>query len=179
MSKHGVRAFADESKQADYILAVFEVPESRYATARQRILMVSKQISRFPFHCHSLRPSERSKVMTEFELAFGESVTLFISSAKYRDRARHECLNAAVELLTNRPTRTLTLELDRTIERSDRATIHQALVRIDRVGSLQYDHAETHVEPCLSVPDFVAWNWQRGGRERARIRNLIRDIHHV
>lgn len=169
-------AFADESKHADYILAVYEITEADYGQTRVVIMNAARGIDRVPVHCHSLRSSERLKFIELLSPYLANSVTLYVSSARYRDVARRDCLNQAVADLTAGPARSLTLERDRTIERSDRAIIHQVLERDRRFGTLQYGHASPAHEPCLWIPDVVAWHWQRGGRERALIRPLVREV---
>lgn len=176
ISGRSTLAFADESKQGAYILAVFVIPMAEYGRARAKLWSLAQAIGRTPPHFHSLRPAQRNQVMKFLAEEFPKSVTLHISGARYSSSARQHCIESAINQLAAFNIDRFVLEQDRTIEKLDRSTIHSALSRSGHLGALEYGHADARNEPCLWVPDAVAWCWQRGGQMKETARPVIADV---
>lgn len=172
-----ILAFADESMERAYILAVFETPLNQYHRAQKLLRSLAKDIGRPALHFHSLRPTERIAILERLTDQFPNSVTLHISTLKKTPHARKQTIQSAVADLCSRDVTRLTFDRDRTTERADRAAVHEKLSTIRRMGAFEYLHEDKVREPCLWIADAAAWCWQRGGREKQLAMRLIAKIY--
>jgi hypothetical protein len=48
--------------------------------------------------------------------------------------------------------------------------------KVGLAETLQYYHMRAREECLLAMPDGVAWGWARGGRWRAKVQRLVKDV---
>jgi len=58
----------------------------------------------------------------------------------------------------------------------DRKLLFSARRRQELAETFEYTHRRRREEPCLWVPDAIAWAYARGGPWRARIQPLVAAV---
>jgi hypothetical protein len=71
----------------------------------------------------------------------------------------------------------LVVETDDSLVAQDRRLLYAASHEYGLTGGFAYRHLRRREEPCLWVPDAVAWCFARGGVWRQRLAPLIGEVH--
>lgn len=164
------RVFVDECKAKGYYIAaavVLPADANGVDKALRRLLRPGQRRIHFNQESDSRRRMILSR-MAELDVR----VWIYsVRGAKER-AARDRCLNALIDDLVAASADLLILERDAPIERNDRRTIHNALLRHDRY-ELTYRHAEPTEYALLWISDAIAWCCNAGGDWSRRAEPLI------
>jgi di/tricarboxylate transporter len=158
-------AFIDESKSGIYILAASIVDVSKVPGIRRSMrLIIPAGQNRIHFRKdRDILKDRLLKVVKKSGI-----LTLVATSRSGSERlSRDECLAKLVPALLALGVTELIMELDEASEAADRRTI-TALVA-GRKPTFQFRHETSTHEPCLWIPDAVAWCYQRGGEWRQKV----------
>lgn len=164
------RAFVDECKAKGYYIAaavVLPADASGVDKALRRLLQPGQRRIHFNQESDSRRRMLLSR-MAELDV----QVWIYSVRGEKERAARDRCLNALIDDLVMSDAASLILERDAPIERNDRRTIHDALLRHGRY-ELTYRHAEPSEFALLWVSDAIAWCCNAGGDWRRRAEPLI------
>lgn len=165
--------FVDETKQRGLLLTAAAVLPGDLRSARKQLrgLVLPRQ-----HRIHFFRESDaRRKQILDATCDLAPTCTLYDGSAHPSRRQREACLRALVADLANAAAQMLVLERDDSILELDRRVLYRATRELD-CTELRYEHLRAREEPLLTIPDAIAWCWQRGGHWRDRVRELIADI---
>jgi hypothetical protein len=160
-------AFIDESKQKKYTMVATVLAESELVLARRmmRTLLKSGQ-SRIHFKNES--PQRRREILSSISSLKHSNFVATSQLPKNMD-ARNECLARLISALHKQKVKRVILESDDSIVRSERKFLRELVTRQPELQALTYEHLHPRQEPCLWIPDAVAWSLQRGGDWRRRV----------
>ena len=174
MTPTGALLFADESKARAYVMAAAAIPPSSADHVRRELrgLLMPGQTS---LHFRSESDSRRRQILDLVERQ-GWSAHLIVALPKNQRDARDACLRHLVSLAAELRSARLVLETDDSLVEQDKRLLYAAC----RAGLLQeaFDHRQMRrrEEPCLWVPDAVAWCYARGGLWRSRVLRLVTSL---
>lgn len=168
--------FVDESKEGGTLVTAALVNTRELDLARKTLRGLIMRGQRRLHFTHE-RDSRRQQIL-DAVLPLTAEVTIYDGSAHPRRRQRDACLEALVADLAAASRRMLVLEQDDSVLAADRRLLYR---RVRELGceDLVYRHHRAHEEPLLAIPDAIAWCWQRGGRWRDRVRELVGDVRKV
>jgi hypothetical protein len=153
--------FVDESKSKDYILAVTLVLPQDLRDVRQQLQQLRRNGQR-RLHFSKEKDGRRKEILTHLR-SMNLQTHFYVSKIKNQASARDECLTALVEDIVSLRVHRLVIERDHSYEVSDRRLIREILLRLALINHLEYLHDEPSHEPCLWIPDAMAWVHFKGG----------------
>ncbi len=157
--------FVDESKSSSYIVVVTLVRPRDLQDVRKSMNALRKPgQSRIHFAKESDR--RRREILSVIQ-RLPQTSHYFISQSKHQGIARAECLSELVLATGRLKVHRLVLEREESYELADRRLI-QSLLLQSGSANVEYLHESPAAEPCLWIPDAVAWSIQKGGDWRRR-----------
>lgn len=165
--------FVDETKERGLLLTAAAMLPGDLQTARKHMrgLVMPRQR-----RIHFFREGDaRRKQILDVIIALAPVCTIYDSSRHRRRQQREICLRALVADLASSRAQMLVLERDDSILDLDRRLLYQQVHDLN-CPELRYQHLRAREEPLLTIPDAVAWCWQRGGHWRERVRELVADV---
>lgn len=153
--------FVDESKSKDYILAVTLILPRELRDTRQQLQRL-RRAGQSRIHFSKENHSRRKEILTHL-CSMNFQTHFYLSSQKHQASARAECLTALVEDIRRLKVHRLVIERDHSYEESDRKLIRATLLQMGLVDQLEYLHDGPSFEPCLWIPDAMAWVRHKGG----------------
>lgn len=157
--------FVDETKEKGYLIVVTLVLPKDIQIVRKTLQGLRKPgQSRIHFSKESDR--RRREILSVIR-HLPQSSFFFRSEFKNQGLARAECLTALTQAVDQLKIHRLVLETEETYRAADRRIIKSAIAKSE-FQSLEYIHESPASEPCLWIPDAIAWSIQRGGEWRRR-----------
>ena len=160
-------AFIDESKQKNYTMVATLLADTDLVLAR-RVMRDLLKPGQFRIHFKSESPRRRREILSSISSLNHSNIVATSSFSKSSD-ARNECLSLLISALHKQQVRRVVLESDESILRSERRFLSDLGNRQPDFQALNYLHLSPRQEPCLWIPDAVAWSLQRGGDWRRRV----------
>ncbi|MFM2185051.1 MAG: hypothetical protein RIS55_699 [Actinomycetota bacterium] len=154
-------AFVDESKEKKYTLVATIIPGAHLVKTRKamRALLAPGQTR---IHFKNESPQRRRKILAAISLLIHQNLYSTSSRPKNKD-ARTECLESLIpELLRNGVTK-IVFEADESLVQAERRYLAAVISQLPEGQELMFEHLAPRQEPCLWIPDAVAWSVQRGG----------------
>lgn len=152
-------AFVDECKAKRFTLAVTLVlPRDIPAVRRSLVELRKPGQTRIHFAKESDR--RRRQILSKIFL-LPQSTRFYFSDSKHDGQARDECLRALLRQCRQLKVHRLVIERDHSLERQDRQTIREEIYC--GAQEVEYLHESPALEPCLWIPDAMAWVRNRGG----------------
>ena len=153
--------FVDESKSKDYILAMTLILPKDLRDARQQLKKLRRP-GQTRLHFSKEKDGRRREILTHLSSMHFET-HFYVTSQKHQASACAECLTDLVENLAELRVHRLVIERDHSYEDSDKKLIRENLLRLGLIDQLEYVHEDPSSEPCLWVPDAMAWVRYKGG----------------
>lgn len=174
MTTPGPLLFADETKQRAYVMAAAVVAQSAAEPARRELrrLLMPGQTS---IHFRSESDARRKQIL-DAVAGQGWSAHLVVALPKNQRQARDACLHHLVGLAARLRSPLLVLETDDSLVAHDRRLLYEASREQGVHNNLTYRHLRRREEPCLWVPDALAWCYARGGPWRVRVEPLVTSV---
>lgn len=160
-------AFIDESKQKNYTMVATILAESELVLARRMMRNLLKP-GQSRIHFKSESPQRRREIISSIS-SLKHSNFVATSLLPKSMEARNECLARLISALHKQQVKKVILESDDSILRSERKFLRELVTRQPELQALTYEHLNPRQEPCLWIPDAVAWSLQRGGDWRRRV----------
>jgi hypothetical protein len=169
--------FIDESKRRDYLVVAAVVVPADLGALRLALteLLLPGQRS---LHMTDESDGRRTTIAKALVSAGVESI-VYDAGRSYATQlqARAACLRLLVDDLTRDAGDTLMIiDQDDSLVHSDRQLLYEAVRKLDRAGSLRYDHRRRQAELLLGIPDAIAWCWAKGGRWRTLISPTVSSV---
>ncbi|WP_326957317.1 hypothetical protein [Amycolatopsis sp. NBC_01286] len=166
--------FVDETKQGGYLITAAAVLPGDLGRARQSMRGLVLPGQR---RLHFTHESDgRRKRILDVVAELTPVVTIYDGSAHPRRQQREACLDGLVADLASAGTRMLVIETDESVLDLDRRIFYRSSRQHGCHETLEYRHHRAHEEPLLSIPDAIAWCWQRGGQWKVRARDFVREV---
>jgi hypothetical protein len=154
-----------------YLMAAAVIAPVQLAETRSLMRSLSMPGER-RIHFQAEHDSRRRKILAAL-VAHGIQALVYFGSGR-PERVRTGCLTALVSEAVAVNTARLVIESRGPMpDRSDRATIHQALINCLPSPRFRYEHLCPHEDPILAVADAVAWAYGAGGDWRRRIEPAV------
>nr|WP_130345385.1 hypothetical protein [Herbihabitans rhizosphaerae] len=168
-----VHVFVDEVKERGYVVVAASFPAAQVRTARQAIrALIMPNQKRVHFYKEG---DARRKQIIGVISDLGPFVTIYRTSAVDRAHQRNACLSQLVADLAKDST-LLVLEQDDSLLENDRRTLYRRAREHACEDTLIYRHLRASAEPLLTVPDALAWCWNRGGHWGKLIARQVGDV---
>lgn len=167
-----VHAFADESKESRFTVAVALCPTRDLDRARVALrgLRLAGQ-RRLHFKRESNR--QRHAIIAELD-RLGIGFVIFECGQGVGERqARPAVLEQLVPDLVDRGVTRLVIERDESLDVHDRRKLREVTLKVGCRDVLTYELLQAHEDPLLWAADAVAWCWTKGGQWRQQIRPMV------
>jgi hypothetical protein len=170
-----IHVFDDESRRGGtYLVAAAVVPPGRLdrlrCLVRNLLLPGERRI-----HFQAENDSRRRKILGEF-VTHGARAQIYLGCGR-PDRVRAVCLERLLDDVISWDTRRLVIESRGEADATDRALIHRMLTRYESVRErMSYEHLLPHDDPCLAIPDAVAWAYGAGSDWRRRVAPTVIEV---
>jgi len=126
-------------------------------------------------HFQADSDSRRRKILAELTTQ-GAQARIYLGSGR-PDRVRAACLERLLEDAICWDTRRLVIESRGEADPADRMLIHQVLTRHEGAREqMPYQHMSPHDDPCLAIPDAIAWSYGAGGDWRRRVATMVSEV---
>lgn len=165
--------FVDETKDDGLQLIAAAVVPGEVAAARKNIRALTMPGQR-RIHFTQESNARRKQILDAVD-EIAPRVTIYDGSAHPRKRQRDACLHTLMIDLAHERCGRLVLEADDSLIRQDRQLLY-TLTRKHGLVDMQYEHQRAREEPLLTIPDAIAWSWQRGDWWRTRVRHLVTAV---
>ena len=160
-------AFVDESKAKKYIMVASIMPSAHLLKSRKamRALLAPGQTR---IHFKNESPKRRRKILAAISVLNHPNLFSTSTLPKNKD-ARIECLEMLIpELLRNGVTK-IVFEADDSLVHAERRYLMAVISELPESHGITFEHLAPRQEPCLWIPDAVAWSLQRGGEWAQRV----------
>lgn len=126
---------------------------------RQDILRRVAHSLRLPgqYRPHMAKESARRRRKILSTVRTLDMVAVYTESRGPERTARSACWLSVIPVLVDLGVRTLRIERLDGVEPEDKASIAQALLKIDALGALEYGHESPRAEPLLWFADAITW----------------------
>jgi hypothetical protein len=167
--------FIDETKERGYVLVAAVITVSMLAVARKAINSHVMPRQR-RVHFSRERDSRRNLIL-ETIISLGVDAMIYdASSYSSQIVGRAACWEALVPDLFMIDARRLVIEIDDAAIHADRTLLYTLVRRHGLVNTLTYHHMRSHEECLLAISDAIAWSWAKGGRWRAKVKDLVTEV---
>jgi len=176
-SKH---AFVDESVRAasGYMICAVTVSSGDLPDIR-RALRAMRLGGQSRIHMGKESPSRRRALLSDIGGLDVETHLFVVSKGGVSDRVlRDICLEEVGLRLPQLGVSRLVIEsCDQ--DRQDVQVLRGALLKVDKLRDVTYQHEKPAAEPLLWLPDMVAWAYGKGGDWQRRAKPLIAEVHRL
>ncbi|MEN9956490.1 MAG: hypothetical protein RIR46_98 [Actinomycetota bacterium] len=158
-------AFVDESKEKKYTMVATIIPGVHLVKTRKamRALLAPAQTR---IHFKNESPQRRRKILAAISVLNHQNLYALSSRPKNKD-ARNECLESLIPALIRLGVTKIVFEADESLVHAERRYLTAVISELPEGSDLLFEHLLPKQEPCLWIPDAVAWSLQRG-REWSR-----------
>jgi hypothetical protein len=160
-------AFVDESKEKKYTMVATIIKGTKLVKSRKdmRALLAPGQTR---IHFKNESPQRRRKILAAVS-ALEHSNVCSTSNHPKSKNARIECLDYLIPALLERGVTKIVFEADESLVQAERRYLMALLSKLQDAQEVAFEHLAPRQEPCLWIPDAVAWAIQRGGEWTQRV----------